>query len=414
MIFRSFKYKLSPTLAQEELFRQFSGVCRLIYNIGLEQRRDHWRRYHQSMGRHINYFGQAAELTMLRQQYDWIGAVPRVCQQIALQDLDLAYKRFFEGISDYPTHRKKGTNESFRFDGRNIKIKSFNAKWGSVFIPKIGWIKFRDTRATRGLIKTATIALDSLGWHIVFGCKIEHEIPINISMAVGIDRGVTNTLTLSNGERLSVPVTLASLDRRYRKLQKLCGRKKRGSQRYAKALRRCAKLSSRRARVRRDWHHKATLNIAQRFGTVILEDLNISNMTASAKGTISKPGRGIRKKAGLNRSILNQGWFIFETILAYKLHERGGQLLKVNAAYTSQTCSECGTIDKLSRESQAAFVCRHCGFEIHADHNAAINILRRSTASMRMEDERRLAREVRTKSGRKFVKNPMASAVGGY
>lgn len=92
-----------------------------------------------------------------------------------------------------------------------------------------------------------------------------------------------------------------------------------------------------------------------------------------------------QRKRGLNRSILNQGWGAFARILAYKLEERGGTLVLVNPAYTSQTCSECGTIDKESRESQAVFKCRHCGHEAHADTNAALNILRRNTASMGVE-----------------------------
>jgi putative transposase len=105
-----------------------------------------------------------------------------------------------------------------------------------------------------------------------------------------------------------------------------------------------------------------------------LEDLSVIGMTASGRG-----------KRGLNRSILEQGWGAFERTLAYKLEERGGTLCKVNPAYTSQTCSACGIINKASRESQASFACRHCGFAGHADTNAAINILRRGTASMRGE-----------------------------
>ncbi len=120
-------------------------------------------------------------------------------------------------------------------------------------------------------------------------------------------------------------------------------------------------------------------------------------MTASARGSAETPGRGVRQKAGLNRAILNQGWGGFETILAYKIAERGGELFTVDPAYTSQTCSACGAVDSASRESQARFSCRHCGFAIHADHNAAINILRRNTASMRMEDGHQPACEVRTR-----------------
>ncbi len=420
MILRGFRYKLAPTAEQEVLFRQFSGVCRLIYNLALEQRRDFWRQFQRQTGRPLNYVAQARELTLLRAEFDWIEAVSQTCQQQALRDLDKAFANFFKGGARYPTPRRKNVNDSFRFQGREVEVKKLNGKWSAVRLPKIGWVKFRDTRSIRGTVKNVTVALDALGWHISFACEIEHVAPINICPAVGIDRGVARTLTLSTGERLSVPRSLEAIERRQRAAQRIAARRKRGSVRRAKALRRVAKLSARRARIRRDWQHKATLNLARRFGTVVLEDLRIRNMTASATGTLEEPGRMVRQKAGLNRSILNQGWFGFETILAYKLEERGGCLCKVDPAYTSQTCSECGAVDRQSRKSQAVFLCQHCGFRANADHNAAINILRRNTASrdetsfraMRMEEGHWLSGEVRTGSRFAPAENPPASARG--
>ena len=412
MILRGFRYKLAPTPEQETLFKQFSGVCRLVYNLALEQRRDWWRHYERQTGSRLNYVMQARELTALRSQYDWIAAVSQTCQQQALRDLDKAYVNFFKGIARYPSPRRRGINDAFRFQGREVEVMPVNARWSTVRLPKIGWVKFRDTRPLRGTVKNATVSLDPLGWHISFACEIEHEVPANDNPSVGIDRGVANTITLSTGEIQSVPASLEAIERRHRAAQRVLARSKRGSNRRAKALRRCAKLSARRARIRRAWQHKAALSIARRYGTVVLEDLKVRNMTASAKGTIAQPGRNVRAKAGLNRSILNQGWGAFETILGYKLEERGGTLVKVNPAYTSQTCSECGTIDSQSRESQARFVCRHCGFHAHADHNAAINILRRNTAFMRMEEGHKLSGEVRTGKVVTHPENPPASAGG--
>ena len=142
-------------------------------------------------------------------------------------------------------------------------------------------------------------------------------------------------------------------------------------------------------------------------------------MTASARGTADQPGRNVRQKSGLNRSILDQGWGSFETLLAYKLTERGGTLVKVDPAYTSQTCSDCGAVDRESRESQALFACRQCGFRAHADVNAAINIrdaglgIRRwNTPSLRVEDGRWAAVETRTTQGTSSLGNPTASAGG--
>ena len=149
-------------------------------------------------------------------------------------------------------------------------------------------------------------------------------------------------------------------------------------------------MAARMGRVRSDWQHRTSTDIARRFGAVILEDLNTKGMTSAAGG------KGRAAKAGLNRSILNQGWYGFEVKLAYKLEERGGTLVKVNPAYTSQTCAECGVIDARSRESQAVFCCVACGHEDHADTNAARNILRRNTASMLVEGARLAPAEART------------------
>jgi len=386
MIHRGFKFKLSPTPGQGSQFRQFSGVCRLVYNLALEQRRDWWRHFRSATGQHLNYAAQCRELTKLRAEFDWIASVTQTCQQQALRDLDKAYANFFAGRAGYPSPRKRGDNDAFRFQARECETKRINARWSAVRLPKIGWVKFRDTRPLQGTVKNVTVSQDAIGWHVSFACEIEHKAPINILPFVGIDRGVANTLSLSTGEHLSVPASLWVIERKRRIAQRSASRKRLGSKRHAKAKRRVATLTARQARIRRDWHHKTTLSLVRRFGTIVLEDLKVASMTASAKGTIEAPGKNVRQKAGLNRSVLNQGWFALETILAYKLEERGGHLCKVNPAYTSQTCSCCGTVDKKSRESQAVFSCQHCGFRGHADHNAALNILRRNTASMHTEE----------------------------
>jgi putative transposase len=371
IVHRGFKFKLYPTPEQEEKFRQFAGVCRLVYNLAWEQRQI-WGRSHK-----LGYLTQARELKNLRAQFNFIGDVAQQCEQQALRDLDDAFKRFFRKESGYPSPRKKGRNDTFRFQGREIRIEKLNTKWSRVILPKIGWVKLRHTRDIRGKICNATVSLTPLGWHVSFTNEIEISDGKIFLPSVGIDRGVANTLTLSTGEMMSLPKNLDALDKRYRQAQRTISRRKKGSKRRLRAIKKAARISAKRARIRKDWHHKASRSIADRFGTVVMEDLKISNMTASAKGTIKEPGRNVRQKAGLNRSILNQGWCNFGIMLKYKLEERGGEIVTVDPRYTSQTCSSCGTVDRDSRKSQAVFSCDHCGFVEHADINAAINILRR-------------------------------------
>lgn len=360
MIQRAFRYRLYPTKAQAERLSQFVGATRFVYNLALEQRRDWWR-----PGRRFNLATQSREVTQLRAEVDWLREAHSTPLTQAIRDLDRAFANFFAGRASYPTMRRRGVNDSIRFKGTEARTADVSERWRLVRIQKIGWIRYRSTRPLAGRVVNVTVTKCGLGWHVIFACEIEHEVEPSTLPSVGIDRGIANTLALSAGEMLSTPDT-AALERRKRKAQRILSRRKRGSNRYRKQRLRVARLAAKIARVRKEWQHRASTDIARRFGIVALEDLKASSM--------------VRANRGLAKSIHEQGWHGFEWKLAYKLEERGGTLVKINPAYTSQECSACGVIDKRSRESQARFACRHCGFEGHADTNAALNILRRSTA----------------------------------
>jgi len=374
---RGYKFRLYATEEQEALFGQYAGVCRLVYNLALEQRRDWWRQHERNGLGRITFASQCRELTMLRAEFDWIAAVPNTMQVQALRDLDRAFSNFFSGRSGFPTPRKRGVNDAFRSQGKYCSWRKLNAKWAVVKLPKIGEVKFRLTRDIPGAIKNVTVTHDALGWHVVFSTEVEHEAPDNFGPAIGVDRGVVHTLALSDGTFRDMPrERLNVLDRRARKQARKLAKCKRGSTRRNAARKALASTKAKMARVRLHWNHERTTEIARTHGIVVLEALKTKSMTASAAGTVEEPGRNVRQKAGLNRAILNNAWFQFETLLAYKLAERGAELRKVNPAFTSQTCSCCGTIDKQSRENQATFHCGHCGHLASADTNAARNILR--------------------------------------
>ena len=148
-----------------------------------------------------------------------------------------------------------------------------------------------------------------------------------------------------------------------------------------------ARLHQRIAEIRKTVLHQistitghAAGNVSKNHAVVVLEDLTIRNMTASAQGTVEQPGRHVRQKAGLNKAILDQGWGMLKQMLGYKLRWAGGMLLLVDPAYTSQICPVCGVVDAENRKTQAVFHCQHCGHEAHADVNAAQNILARGLA----------------------------------
>ncbi len=138
---------------------------------------------------------------------------------------------------------------------------------------------------------------------------------------------------------------------------------------------RIQRLHRKTANVRNDFLHKTSTTISKNHAVVVIEDLKVWNMSRTASGTADKPGRNVRAKSGLNKFMLDQGWFEFRRQLACKLAWLGGTLLVVPPQYTSQTCSRCGCVNKNNRQTQATFRCTACGFELNADHNAALNIL---------------------------------------
>ena len=367
-------YRLYPTPEQAQQMAQIAGSCRFVFNLALQQRRDWWK-----PGRTFNFASQCREVTALRAEVDWLKAAPVHTLQQALKDLDRAYQNWWAGRADYPTPRKKGLNDRFRFpDPVSIKVERTGKSSGRIRLPKLGWIKLRGWYAIPGDICNATVSRRAGQWHVAVQRQREVAEPVpSILPAVGIDRGVAVFAALSDGMQIAPVNHGKKALRALRKAQRTLSRKKRGSSNRRKAANRVAKIQMRVANARKDFLHKVTTGIANNHGAVVLEALKVRTMSASAKGTVAEPGKMVRQKAGLNRAILDQGWGGFRIMLGYKLADRGGRLIEVPAAYTSQTCAECGAVDARSRQDQARFVCTGCGHEANADTNAAIIILKR-------------------------------------
>lgn len=371
---RANTYRLYPTPDQSQKMAQIAGSCRFVYNLALEQRRDWYR-----PGRKFNFLSQCREVTALRAEVDWIKAAPVHTLQQALKDLDGAYVNWWAGRADAPTPRKKGLNDSFRFpDPVSIKVERTGKSSGRIKLPKLGWVSLRGWYAIPGDICNATVSRRAGQWQVSVQWQRETAQATPSALpAVGIDRGVAVFAALSDGGNIAAVNHGKKALRALRKAQRYASRKKRGSSNRRKAVRRIARIQMRVANARKDFLHKKTTTIANSHGTVVVEALKVRNMSASAKGTATKPGRNVRQKAGLNRAILDQGWGMFGVLLAYKLAERGGTMIEVPAPYSSQTCAECGVVDARSRLGQARFVCTGCGNETNADTNAAVVILKR-------------------------------------
>ena len=282
-------------------------------------------------------------------------------------------RNFYVGTHGYPGRRKRHLNEGFRITDFTfgLHVRRLNRRWGQVRVPKVGWVRFRWTRAVPEC-KSYRVTFDRAGrWHVAFAVVPEPVPAPGTGEAVGIDRGVVITAALSTGEKLHCPGLSGRERARLRKAERRKARARKGSPEQQTERDRIARLRAREAGRRKDWCEKVSTGLARRFDVIRFEDLRIRTMTRSAKGTAGNPGRNVRAKSGLNRAILAQGW----GMLVRRAQDKAPRRVEmVRAAYTSLRCSACGWIDKNSRDSQAGFCCVACGFTCNADINASINI----------------------------------------
>src|SRR5271169_1598750 len=367
------RYRLLPTPAQQAVLRDHCAHARYVWNLAVEQH-THWRPGRKNAP---GYLEQCRQLTQARAGHPWLAAGSQMVQQQALRDFAQALAAFFDAANPAgrPSWRKAGRHEGFRIVGRRGRqrdVRRVSRHVGQVRVPKAGWIRFRWSRAVPPSAKSYRVARDAAGrWYVAFAVIPEPVPAPGNGQAVGIDRGVAVSAALSTGEMLHCPSLTARERTRLQRLQRQLARAERGSNRRGRVRHAIARLKARETDRRKDWVEKVSTGLARRFDVIRVEDLNIGNMTRSAKGTRGDPGRNVRAKAGLNRGILRSGW----GLLVRRLEEKApGRVEKVKPHYTSQRCSACGQVDRDSRESQAVFRCTACGFAGHADVNAARNI----------------------------------------
>jgi putative transposase len=197
--------------------------------------------------------------------------------------------------------------------------------------------------------------------------------------------GVARFATLSDGTFLAPLNSFKRHEAALRKAQQALSRKVKFSKNWRKAKTRVQRIHARIANARRDYLHKASTAISKNHAIVVMEDLAVRNMSRSAAGTKDAPGKNVKAKSGLNRSILDQGWYAFRQMLEYKLAWKGGRLVVVPPQHTSQTCPICAHVSPDNRKAQDRFRCVECGFEEHADRVGAMNILSRGMSLLRDE-----------------------------
>lgn len=372
---QAFKFELRPTGRQTQEMRRFAGACRFVYNKALALQRQNYA----AGGKYISYPAMCLLLTQWRHDpsTNWLANSPVHTLQQALKNLDAAYRNFFAKRAGYPMWKRKGRSvASFRYPApKQFEVDSGN---GRIRLPKLGWVRYRSSRPVEGTPRNVTVSEVNRKFHVSIQTQREIEQPaLTSTSTIGIDMGIARFATFSDGTFVE-PVSsfkrhMARLGRASRRM----ARKVKFSQNWKKAKGKVRKIHIKIGDVRRDFLHKTSTTISKNHAVVVIEDLQVGNMSKSAAGTVEAPGRRVAQKSGLNRSILDQGWGEFRRQLTYKMEWAGGKLIAVPAQYTSQICPSCKSVDKANRQTQALFKCVVCGYENNADVVGAMNILER-------------------------------------
>lgn len=368
---KGYKYRLKTNFSHNRRLRVFAGHCRFVWNKALALQLARL----ESRLPLLSYQDLAGLLRLWKQseEYGFLREAPAQALQQVLRDLDRALWDGLKKAKGMPRFRKKGKQDSFRYP------QGFKLNGGRIFLPKVGWVSFRQSREVLGEPKNATVSQRGQYWFV--SIQTEQNIPepaISSTSVVGIDLGVNRFATLSDGTVYAPLHSFRRMEEKLARAQRRLSRQRKFSRNWRKQKERITRLHLRIADARQDYLHKVSTEISKNHAIVVLEDLRVRNMSASAKGTMNAPGRNVSQKSGLNKAILDQGWYEFRRQLAYKLAWAGGVLELVPPHHTSQTCPACRLVVPGNRRSQAVFRCEVCGYENHADLVGAINILRRA------------------------------------
>jgi len=365
---KGYKYRLKTNRTTGAQFVRFAGACRFVWNKILSINE---HRYFAGVPR-LSYADACQLLAWWKQseEYGWLREVHSQVLQQCLKDLERAYSHLFAGRAAPPQYRQKFQADSFRYP------QGFKVGERRVFLPMIGWIEFWDSRPIEGTIKNVTVSRQGKHWFVALQVELDVPEPVHPSTAeVGLDLGIATFAATSEGD-LHPPLNAYRrvAQKKARMQRRLAGMVK-YSCNWKQQQRRLAQLDIRIANCRHDFLHQLSTKISKNHAIIAVEDLQVRNMSRSAKGTAEEPGKHVAAKAGLNKAILDQGWGLFRRMLEYKQAWRGGAVIAVNPRYTSQTCPECGHVSKQNRPQQALFSCVACGYTYHADIVAAKNIL---------------------------------------
>lgn len=458
----AYRYRLYPTKAQELLLLQTAGSCRFVYNLALELR----HRVYSETGKAPTMNDLVKAVTQFKKEHPFLKQALSQPLQQAVRDMCQGWVNFFGGCAERPTWRKFADAPSFRLpDPKQFKIKNLPGTKKDrrhLYLPKMGMsgslgpVEMVLHRPIDGKVKNATISREGEAWYVSFCVErkgkvvsAQREMMASIAQRLereafdevvitGADRNTAaNGAVVTNwGNRYGVVIKTQAMERKQAKLQRVVARKEEALRkahgikpggslkgverpnRLKAAQARLRKFSAKLARMRKHVAHTISRALVDGSDVIVFEALETKKMTSKARDEGVSAWEKKRNKT-TRKAILDVGWAMIESFVLYKARLAGKMVVRINPAYTSQTCSTCGHCEKKNRPSAAVFRCMACGYALDANVNAGWNIRRVGMEVLSEEIQRVKAGErlewpcLRLEGSKSLVKGEQISVLVG-
>ncbi len=373
----TYKFRAYPSALLEYKMENWLYILCNLYNYALEERKRAWK----EKGKTITYSDQQNALPKLKEKDAALKLVHSQVLQDCLRRVDNAFQKFFRKEAKYPKKKKPSKYNSFTFPQvwmkqkgklvEVVKLEKKNSRFAYLHLPKLGKLKIRLHREIYWKrAKTVTIKREPSGkWYVCITTEVELDEILREAQerAVGIDLGVKNLATTSEGEFIEHPKFLQRLEKRLKREQKKLSRKEKGSNNWEKQKRRVAKVHEKVRDARRDFLHKLSRHLVNNYDHISFENLNI---------------RELVQDSNLAKLILDAGWGTLITFVTYKAVMAGARVVKVDPSYTTQDCSVCG-FRVLKTLVQRLHRCLECGVVMDRDYTASVNILKKGLTRLK-------------------------------